>query len=71
MAETLAEMDVPVPIVYVKPGVYQLGGKPVNVRVLNGYLVIRVGGGYMRFPEWYVTLFLIVFGCCAGSLLGL
>ncbi len=25
----------------------------VNMRILNGYLVIRVGGGYMKFDEWY------------------
>jgi hypothetical protein len=23
------------------------------MRILNGYLVIRVGGGYMKFDEWY------------------
>jgi hypothetical protein len=28
-------------------------GQNVNMRILNGYLVIRVGGGYMKFDEWY------------------
>lgn len=25
------------------------------MNVTNGYLIIRVGGGYMKFPEWYVS----------------
>ena len=62
VAETLAELDTMVPLQYVKPGVYTLSGKTVNVRVLNGYLVIRVGGGYMRFHEWYcVSPFIIIY----------
>ncbi|KAL6064247.1 Alpha-actinin, variant 2 [Balamuthia mandrillaris] len=47
-----------VPLEYVRPGVYRLGNKNISFRILNGYLVIRVGGGYMHFEEWYIFLVL-------------
>jgi len=52
LAETLNSMGLSLEIKLVRPGLYKLGRKNVNIKILNGYLVIRVGGGYMKFPEW-------------------
>lgn len=53
LAEVANSKGLEVPFVWVKEGMYKFGGKNVNMRILNGYLVIRVGGGYMKFDEWY------------------
>jgi hypothetical protein len=28
----------------------------MTMSVVNGFVVIRVGGGYMKFDEWYATI---------------
>lgn len=32
---------------------YKFGTKRVTVKELNGKLMVRVGGGYMEYPEFY------------------
>lgn len=34
------------------PGVYQFGSKRVFIRVENGVIIVRVGGGYMNIEEF-------------------
>lgn len=35
-----------------QPGVYSFGSKKVCIRVLDGKINIRVGGGYLRITEF-------------------
>jgi len=53
LAEVLNILGYELPLQYVKNGTYKFAGKLINMRILNGYLVIRVGGGYMKFDEWF------------------
>jgi hypothetical protein len=42
-----------------QPGIYSFGSKKVCIKVENGKIIIRVGGGYMRindFLDTYTTL---------------
>ena len=39
--------DTPVKQIRIGEGSYTFGSKKITIRVLNGKLVIRVGGGYM------------------------
>eukprot|EP01114_Cavostelium_apophysatum_P022383 TRINITY_DN8077_c0_g1_i1.p1 TRINITY_DN8077_c0_g1~~TRINITY_DN8077_c0_g1_i1.p1 ORF type:complete len:375 (-),score=72.11 TRINITY_DN8077_c0_g1_i1:17-1141(-) len=36
----------------IKPGVFQIGSKKLNFQIRDGYLVVRVGGGFITFDEW-------------------
>jgi len=36
----------------ISAGRYQMGHKKYSMKVLNGFLVLRVGGGFMKFSEW-------------------
>jgi hypothetical protein len=36
----------------VGPGLYQFGTKKITAQILTGSLVVRVGGGFMRFEEF-------------------
>eukprot|EP01119_Soliformovum_irregulare_P015373 TRINITY_DN4320_c0_g1_i2.p1 TRINITY_DN4320_c0_g1~~TRINITY_DN4320_c0_g1_i2.p1 ORF type:complete len:1649 (+),score=817.75 TRINITY_DN4320_c0_g1_i2:111-5057(+) len=36
----------------ISEGVYMVGSKRVNMKILSGFLVVRVGGGFMKFVEW-------------------
>eukprot|EP01119_Soliformovum_irregulare_P023779 TRINITY_DN8388_c0_g1_i1.p1 TRINITY_DN8388_c0_g1~~TRINITY_DN8388_c0_g1_i1.p1 ORF type:complete len:331 (-),score=81.02 TRINITY_DN8388_c0_g1_i1:72-1064(-) len=36
----------------VKDGVFQIGAKKLNFKIHNGYLVVRVGGGFMAWDDW-------------------
>ena len=46
---------LPVPFQRKDPGVYQFGSKRVFLRVENGIIVVRVGGGYMNIEEFLAT----------------
>eukprot|EP01118_Nematostelium_gracile_P019563 TRINITY_DN9102_c0_g1_i1.p1 TRINITY_DN9102_c0_g1~~TRINITY_DN9102_c0_g1_i1.p1 ORF type:complete len:353 (-),score=88.19 TRINITY_DN9102_c0_g1_i1:22-1080(-) len=37
----------------VKSGVFMVGTKKLNFQILHGYLVVRVGGGFMQFDDWF------------------
>ena len=43
---------LPVPFQRKDPGVYQFGSKRVFIRVENGVIIVRVGGGYMNIEEF-------------------
>lgn len=43
---------LPVPFQRKDPGVYQFGSKRVFLRVENGVIIVRVGGGYMSIEEF-------------------
>jgi hypothetical protein len=45
--------------VRIQPGVYSFGSKKVCIKIENGLINIRVGGGYMRIDEFlekYTTI---------------
>jgi hypothetical protein len=42
----------PVPIKRVGSGYYMFGTKKIYAKIINGKLVIRVGGGYMGIEEF-------------------
>ena len=46
------EMDCPVPIKRLGNGYYMFGQRKIFAKVLNGRLVIRVGGGFMVIEEF-------------------
>jgi len=49
------EADCPVPIRKIGNGFYLFGTKKIYAKILNGKLVIRVGGGYMVIEEFIAT----------------
>jgi len=51
-AEHLNEVHCPVPIKKLSDGNYIFGTKKIYAKVLNGNLMIRVGGGYMSIEEF-------------------
>jgi hypothetical protein len=53
MVQALMDLyDFPEPIKRVSQGIYQVGSKKLQFQIQNGFLVVRVGGGFMRFEEW-------------------
>ena len=48
-------MDCPVPIKKLGNGYYIFGTRKIYAKILNGKLVIRVGGGYMVIEEFIST----------------
>lgn len=48
----LAKLKVTGPIDKIGDCKYKIGSKKVTMQVLGGYLVVRVGGGFMKFEEW-------------------
>ena len=49
------ESGCPVPIKRIGNGYYMFGSRKIYAKVLNGKLVIRVGGGYMIINEFIAT----------------
>lgn len=52
LAEYLQENTCPVPIKKLSNGYYLFGTRKIYAKILNGNLVIRVGGGYMSIEEF-------------------
>lgn len=48
-------MNCPVPIKKLGNGYYIFGTRKIYAKILNGKLVIRVGGGYMVIDEFIST----------------
>lgn len=55
LAEYLSHNTCPVPIQKISEGVYMFGTRRISAKVLNGKLVVRVGGGYMPIDEFIET----------------
>jgi len=52
MAKHLANNNCTIKVVRKGPGKYSFGTKNIMAKVINGKLVIRVGGGYMGADEF-------------------
>jgi len=52
LAEWVNENGCPVPISRIGKGYYMFGTKKIYAKIINGKLVIRVGGGYMGIEEF-------------------
>lgn len=52
LSKVLEEIGVDIPIKKLGPGQYLVGNKKLNIKILTGFLVVRIGGGYMRFKEF-------------------
>lgn len=55
LAKFLNINNCPVPIKRLGGGYYLFGTKKIYAKILNGRLVIRVGGGYMVIDEFIQT----------------
>lgn len=51
-ADYINRLNCPVPIVRIGNNQYYFGTKKIYAKVINGNLVIRVGGGYMGIEEF-------------------
>lgn len=52
LAKYLNQMQCPVPIKRMGDGNYLFGTKKIYAKIMNGKLVIRVGGGFMVIEEF-------------------
>ena len=52
MAKHLTDNNCSVKVTRTGPGKYMFGSKSIMAKVINGKLVIRVGGGYMGADEF-------------------
>ena len=52
VAEYFNETNCPVPLERMGNGYYMFGTKKIFAKIINGKLVIRVGGGYMGIDEF-------------------
>lgn len=52
LAEYLEHHDCPVPIQKISEGNYLFGTRKIFAKIMNGKLVVRVGGGYMGIDEF-------------------
>ena len=52
LAEWLNAHGCPIPIQRLGGGYYMFGTKKIYAKIINGKLVIRVGGGYMGIDEF-------------------
>ena len=52
LADWLSSNSCPVPIKRMGAGYYMFGTKKIYAKIINGKLVIRVGGGYMSIDEF-------------------
>ena len=52
LAEYLEQNDCPVPIQKISEGNYLFGTRKIFAKIMNGQLVVRVGGGYMGIDEF-------------------
>lgn len=55
LADFLAITDCPIPIQRIGNGFYMFGSKKIYAKIMNGKLVIRVGGGYMIIDKFIET----------------
>ncbi len=51
-ADYINRLGCPVPVNRIGPNQYNFGTKKVNAKIINGRLVIRVGGGFMGIEEF-------------------
>ena len=51
-ADYINKLNCPVPIERQGKGCYMFGTKKIFAKIINGKLVIRVGGGYMGIEEF-------------------
>ena len=51
--KVLQELGVlELPVKKIAEGQYMVANKKLNMKILNGFLVVRIGGGYMKFKEF-------------------
>ena len=55
MAKYLNDMNCPLPVKRIGDGYYMFGTKKIFAKIMQGKLVIRVGGGYMSVEEFIRT----------------
>ena len=55
VAKYINEMQCPLPVKRLGDGFYLFGTKKIFARIMNGKLVIRVGGGFMSIEEFIKT----------------
>lgn len=55
LAEILGRLNCSVPISRIGGGYYMFGSKKIFCKIINGKLVVRVGGGYMGIEEFILT----------------
>jgi prefoldin subunit 5 len=55
LAAIMAKLGCTVPIKRLGEGYYLFGTRKIYAKILNGKLVVRVGGGYMIFEEFIAT----------------
>ena len=55
MAAKLREHDCEVPCTRLGGGFYLFGTRKIYCKIMNGKLVVRVGGGYMSIDEFLLT----------------
>jgi hypothetical protein len=55
LSHYINQANCPVPIRKVGNGFYLFGTKKIYAKILNGKLVIRVGGGFMIIEEFIAT----------------
>ena len=55
LADFLNMADCPSPIRRIGGGFYMFGSKKIFAKIINGKLVIRVGGGYMVIEKFIET----------------
>jgi len=55
LAEYLNQFGTRVPIKRLGKGFYLFGTKKIYAKIMNGRLVVRVGGGYMVIDEFVAT----------------
>lgn len=51
-AEAMIRNNCKVPVKRISPGKYLFGTRNIMAKIINGNLVIRVGGGYMSVDEF-------------------
>jgi hypothetical protein len=55
LANFLNIANCPIPIRRLGDGFYMFGSKKIYAKIINGNLVIRVGGGYMVIDKFIAT----------------
>ena len=55
IAKYINDMQCPLPVKRLGDGYYLFGTKKIYAKIMNGKLVIRVGGGYMSIEEFIAT----------------
>ena len=53
IAKYINQMQIPLPVRRLGDGNYIFGTKKIFAKILNGKLVIRVGGGFMSIDEFF------------------